>query len=84
MENFETPCLTLIRTTWKQCIGRLEKDPILEYVFESIVEDLTTNGLPSNSKATIERFEDVIHNSQKVLISYFLSQTLDLFLLGRY
>lgn len=76
MENFETRCLTLLQTTWKQCIGRLEKDPIVEYIFESIIDELNTNGLPSNSDATIERFEDVIHNSQKVRISNLLHQTL--------
>eukprot|EP00210_Caulerpa_lentillifera_P003730 g3563.t1 len=66
MDDTEIQFLLFVRTSWSQCIGRFENDSIVEYIFESVVADLLANGIPESPNATIDRFEDIVHNSQKV------------------
>ena len=55
----------IVHSVWARAVGRDEQTPTAQYILESVVADLTTNGAPETVEASIERFEETLSNFEQ-------------------
>ena len=65
-ETNEEHCSRIVLSVWRRTVGRTDKDPIAQYIIEAVAEDLATHGPPTSVQSSIDRFEDVLANSERI------------------
>ena len=65
-ETNEEHCNRIVLSVWRRTVGRSDKDPIAQYIVEAVCDDLVTNGRPTSVQSSIDRFEDILANSERI------------------